>query len=297
MDLMPHNLKAYRSVKKHLRSSNRTCVIHPTGTGKSFIALQLIEDKPKARILYITSVATNLLEFWNKVEELGGRRMVLSLSQSSIPKVAGGEFKGELDGGSSYSVDNLDSTIVDEGSENPTTLAATAETVDDEPTISYEERTEMLKKATEVDESYLEGPVVQFCLYAGLDNLLPDFDLIIIDEFHRAGATQWEGKINHLLSDNPNSKVVGFSATPERMDGRDMRVLFNNDVASEMKLSSTIASGLLPLPHYWLGKIEVDELDENQEFKKGKKKKKLRTSGYPPGMPQCILPRFCHSNT
>ena len=101
MDLMPHNLKAYRSVKKHLKNSNRTCVIHPTGTGKSFIALQLIEDKPKARILYITSVATNLLEFWNKVEELGGRRMVLSLSQSSIPKVAGGEFKGELDGGES----------------------------------------------------------------------------------------------------------------------------------------------------------------------------------------------------
>ena len=95
MDLMPHNLKAYNSIKKHLCSSNRTCVIHPTGTGKSFIALQLIEDKPKARILYITSVATNLLEFWNKVEELGGRRMVLSLSQSSIPKVAGGEFKGE----------------------------------------------------------------------------------------------------------------------------------------------------------------------------------------------------------
>lgn len=106
MDLLPHNKKAYNSVKRHLRSSNRTCVVHPTGTGKSMIALQLIEDKPKARVLYITSVATNLLEFWDKVESLGNRRMVLSLSKSSIPKVADDEYRGELDGAEDSSVFN-----------------------------------------------------------------------------------------------------------------------------------------------------------------------------------------------
>ena len=65
MDLLPHNRKAYNSVVEHLKTGNRTCVIHPTGTGKSYIALQLIEDNPDARILYITSLATNLLEFWD----------------------------------------------------------------------------------------------------------------------------------------------------------------------------------------------------------------------------------------
>ena len=90
MNLLPHNQKAYEDVKKHLGFSDRTCVIHPTGTGKSMIALQLIEDRLDARILYITSVATNLLEFWDKVESLGNRRMVQNLSASSIPKVAGG---------------------------------------------------------------------------------------------------------------------------------------------------------------------------------------------------------------
>jgi len=52
MDLLPHNKKAYKAVKSHLKKSGRTCVIHPTGTGKSYIALQLIEDNPDARILY-----------------------------------------------------------------------------------------------------------------------------------------------------------------------------------------------------------------------------------------------------
>ena len=265
MDLLPHNKKAYNAVKRHLKSAPRTCVIHPTGTGKSMIALQLIEDKPKARILYITSVATNLLEFWNKVEKLGSYRMVLGLSRSSIPKVADDEMKGDLDG------------VIDEDAESEV--------------ISYEDRQEMLKKAMEFDESYMEGPVVQFCLYAGLDNMLNNFDLIILDEFHRAGASQWEGKVRHLLSENENAKIVGFSATPVRMDGKDMRELFNNDVAAEMELSSAVINGLLPLPKYWMGKVSFEQiLDDDglpidtmaDSHGSGKQRQeKLRKRGYP----------------
>ena len=253
MDLLPHNKKAYDAVVEHLETSDRTCVVHPTGTGKSFIALQLIEDNPDARILYITSVATNLLEFWDKVEKLGGYRMVLNLS--NIPKHVGTGMRGELDG------------VEDEDED------AESEMIDDE------ERRRLLTKAKEVDESHLTGPLIQFCLYAGLDSLLPDFDLIIVDEFHRAGAPRWEKKVQKLLDDNTKAKIVGFSATPVRMDGRDMRSLFNDDVAAEMKLSSVIANGLLPLPHYWLGKIEIGSIVDEEGFKK--KKKDLRTHGYP----------------
>ena len=236
MDLLQHNKTAYDAVVEHLQHSDRTCVIHPTGTGKSYIALQLIEDNPDARILYITSVATNLLEFWDKVEKLGGYRMVLNLSD--VKRHIGTGKRGDLDG------------VVDE---------------DDEEVIDDEERADLLKRATEVDESHLAGPLIQFCLYAGLENLLPNFDLIIIDEFHRAGARQWESRVKHLLADNPTAKVVGFSATPTRMDGRDMRELFNNNVASEMQLSEAISNTLLPLPVYWIGMIEFDE-----EKKRGK---------------------------
>ncbi|MBR0034650.1 MAG: DEAD/DEAH box helicase family protein, partial [Synergistaceae bacterium] len=251
MDLLPHNRAAYDAVVAHLEKSDRTCVVHPTGTGKSYIALQLIEDNPDARILYITSLATNLLEFWDKVDKLG-RRMVLNLS--NIPKHIGTGMKGDLD----------ESDLI---------------TRDDEETaeIDDEQREELLKKATVIDESHMTGPLIQFCLYAGLSDLLPNFDFIIIDEFHRAGAPLWEWKVKQLLEDNQPAKVVGFSATPERMDGKDMRVLFNNDVASEMELSTAIINHLLPLPKYWLGKVEIDKYDENGLPKEKKKSRRQPT--------------------
>ena len=132
MDLLPHNKTAYDSVVEHLQHSNRTCVVHPTGTGKSYIALQLIEDNSDARILYITSPATNLLEFWDKVEKLGEHpesyRMVLNLS--NIPRHIGTGMKSDLD---------------------------TADIIASDDSADDEERTDLLKRATEIDESHLTG--------------------------------------------------------------------------------------------------------------------------------------------
>ena len=251
MELLLHNQKAYEAVVEHLKHSNRTCVVHPTGTGKSYIALQLIEENPDARILYITSLATNLLEFWNKIDSLSNvYRKVLSLS--NIPRHIGTGMKGDLD--------TADMTDKDD---------------EEAEAISDEEREELLKKATQVDESHLSGPLIQFCLYAGLSDLLPNFDYIILDEFHRAGALQWEWKVRKLLEENSSAKVVGFSATPERMDGKDMRVLFNNDVASEMALSEAIINQLLPLPKYWLGRVEIDKVDKDGQPIEKKKRKKM----------------------
>lgn len=252
-NILPHNQSAYNAVKARLLYSNRTCVVHPTGTGKSIIAMSIIEDNPDSRILYITSYAANLLEFWNKVEEMKNRRMVLNLSK--ISPYIGTDVEVDLDE-AGYTSDE-DATMED-----------------------MEERERLLKKATEVDETHLTGPVIQFSLYAGLDNLLPNFDIIILDEFHRAGARQWEKRVRGLLDDNKDAKVIGFSATPVRRDGRDMRELFNNDVAAEMELSEAIIDGLLPLPMYWLGKIEFGDI-EPEAPEEEEKEKKLRKKGHP----------------
>lgn len=150
MNILPHNEKAYKAVKRHLKTSNRTCVVHPTGTGKSVIALSLIADNRKKRILYITSYAANLLEFWDKVDALGGYRMVLNLSNpakhvgtdtSAIPFTA---------------TDTVEETDVEETEDVDVeeTEDAAVPTIADE-----EERIRLLKKATEVDESFLTGPL------------------------------------------------------------------------------------------------------------------------------------------
>ena len=54
MELYEHNRTAYEAVLPMLETRRRAAVIHPTGTGKSFLAFQLIEDHPDARFLWLS---------------------------------------------------------------------------------------------------------------------------------------------------------------------------------------------------------------------------------------------------
>ncbi len=54
VELYPHNKKAYRAVRRLLEEKGRAAVIHPTGTGKSFIAFKLVEDNASARFLWLS---------------------------------------------------------------------------------------------------------------------------------------------------------------------------------------------------------------------------------------------------
>ena len=46
LDLFEHNAKAYRAAAAMLARYSKAAVVHPTGTGKSYIAFKLIEDHP-----------------------------------------------------------------------------------------------------------------------------------------------------------------------------------------------------------------------------------------------------------
>ena len=59
MKVYQHNVEAYSKVKMAFKTNKRTCVVQPTGTGKSYVALQLIEDNKNKKILYITSYGVN----------------------------------------------------------------------------------------------------------------------------------------------------------------------------------------------------------------------------------------------
>ena len=41
IELYEHNKQAYENVLEKFKTSNKTCVIQPTGTGKSFISLNI----------------------------------------------------------------------------------------------------------------------------------------------------------------------------------------------------------------------------------------------------------------
>lgn len=54
LKLYPHNEEAYRRAEELLARTGKAAVIHPTGTGKTFIAFKLCEDNPHARILWLS---------------------------------------------------------------------------------------------------------------------------------------------------------------------------------------------------------------------------------------------------
>ena len=53
MQILDHNLKAYKALIKSFKKANRACIVYPTGLGKSYIAYQLIADNPDSTFLVL----------------------------------------------------------------------------------------------------------------------------------------------------------------------------------------------------------------------------------------------------
>lgn len=54
LKLFEHNRQAYEAAVNLMDETGKAAVIHPTGTGKSFIAFQLAADNPEKRILWLS---------------------------------------------------------------------------------------------------------------------------------------------------------------------------------------------------------------------------------------------------
>ena len=54
VELFKHNLDAYNAAKAMLAETGKAFIVHPTGTGKSFIRFKLAEDNPEKRVLWLT---------------------------------------------------------------------------------------------------------------------------------------------------------------------------------------------------------------------------------------------------
>ena len=86
-----------------------------------------------------------------------------------------------------------------------------------------------------------------------------DFDYVIIDETHRAGAVTYQNILNYFRP----SFLLGMTATPERTDGFDIFSLFDHSIAFEIRLQSAMEADLLcPFHYFGISDIEIEnELD------------------------------------
>lgn len=175
--LYNHNKTAYQKVMKAFETADRTCVVHPTGTGKSYLIAAVSES-------------------FNKVLILGPNAFVLDQVHNVLRwRRRGVEYM-------TYQTLNL--------TENPHT----------------------------------------------------DYDLICLDEFHRAGATEWGAAVDRLLELNTSAKVFGTSATHIRYldDERNMAdELFHGNIASHITIAEAWNQNILPIPRYVSGLFRWDK--------------------------------------
>jgi len=89
----------------------------------------------------------------------------------------------------------------------------------------------------------------------------PLFDMVVIDEGHHAAAPTYTKVIDAVLKDNERAEIVGFTATPNRGDGKGLRGVFNN-CAHQIELATLIREGFLVRPKSYVIDLGVgDQLD------------------------------------
>ncbi|MCB0963061.1 MAG: DEAD/DEAH box helicase family protein, partial [Acidimicrobiales bacterium] len=91
------------------------------------------------------------------------------------------------------------------------------------------------------------------------------FDMVIVDEFHHAGA---ETKTYARLLDHLDPKILlGLTATPERADGQDILHWFDGRIAVELRLWEALEQNLLA-PFQYFGIADETDLS-SIEWKRG----------------------------
>ncbi|WP_227394943.1 DUF3427 domain-containing protein [Jeotgalibacillus aurantiacus] len=93
-----------------------------------------------------------------------------------------------------------------------------------------------------------------------------EFDYILIDESHRAGAETYQRIIDYF---DP-AFLMGMTATPERSDGYDLFKLFNYNLAYEIRLQEALEEEMLcPFHYFGVTDLEVNgEKKDTFEFQK-----------------------------
>ena len=201
--LYSHNQKAYDLAVTMLKDTKKAAIVHPTGTGKSFIAFKLCEDYPDKTICWLSP-----------------SEYIFSTQLENLYQAANG-----------YKPNNI-------------------------VFFTYAKLMGMSKEEIKA--------------------IHPDY--IILDEYHRAGATFWQKGVEQLLFTYSDVPVLGLSATNIRYldNQRDMaQELFDGNIASQMSLGEAIVRGILNPPKYVLSMYYYQNTLEKYEIRVKKTKSKV----------------------
>lgn len=92
-----------------------------------------------------------------------------------------------------------------------------------------------------------------------MERFLPmEFGLLLIDEAHRSSAESYRRVVQYFQRGNPNLKVLGVTATPDRLDGVGLGCVFEETIC-DLNIQWAVENGWLVEPRQVI--VELDELD------------------------------------
>ncbi len=107
-------------------------------------------------------------------------------------------------------------------------------------------------------------------LKMNMEELADNYDIIVLDEYHRCGAKKWGIKVNELLKyikeKHSETKVIGTTATEIRYldNEKNMNnILFDGVCASTLTLADAMLKEILPVPIYINSLIELNSKYED----------------------------------
>ena len=103
----------------------------------------------------------------------------------------------------------------------------------------------------------LDMMIYSSLLRKNVKEMADDYDIVILDEYHRCGAEQWGEKIDELIGTirdkGMDTKVIGTTATEIRyLDNKKNmnEILFDGNCVSRLSLSEAMIREILPVPIY-----------------------------------------------
>lgn len=212
-------------VLEKLNKNNRVLAVRPTGFGKSYMLTGLTSDK----------IPDGTLRFKNCLYIYPTTVIKEDVMQTYGPN-GKDERAGRLQNTTFISYKKLTNMILELENTNKTSVA-------------YRE---VYKGIYDVGKENKKSNIEEIIGYQGekgLRNWFRKFDLIMMDECHRAGAEgflkTWN-KISSIITSSENTKLVGVTATPDRLDGIDIKEIFGKtNQISRLTLADCIQKELL----------------------------------------------------
>ena len=117
----------------------------------------------------------------------------------------------------------------------------------------------------EMDAKYIFSTMQTMSQEGIYTQFSPDeFDYIVIDEVHRAGAESYQRIFNYFKP----KMYLGMTATPDRSDGYDIYKLFDHNIAYEIRLQQALEEDML-CPFHYFGITDI-QLEDNLEVEDDK---------------------------